>query len=1103
MADDGGGIVVKAGYLYRQSKASSMSSILGSPRWHRRFVQLRPTSISFRDARSRGIEKAHMLDAEGATVDENYVPLASNRQTPGGVVFVFALRTRTRTWVLQADSAPDRSAWAKCLRDVISSRPPFPETCPLATAPRSPLLSPAGLLGRRVSGSLEGLFDAASAQASALARLGGAPSPSPSSSASSAALSGDCQQRGFLNGDVVVHACRALVGGCGGARDSAGIEGLLVVGRYALHIAARDGARALSAVHYWEIAEVSLDVPRGALGVKCRSAASVEAVVPTPVSLASALYSAMSVLCPREQLPQLKTTGRVGITALVPASMPRRSPLPSLLYAAQCSLMRRSPSAAFVTLLRRLEESGCRTLDLTRCACVAPEDMVARVAWLARDTWFRAVVAQAWPRVVASGCSVVSALASVLRFNKTLVRVCVRSAGIDDRSACDIGEALSSNRDHAVALLDLSHNALRDRGAESLASALSKFEHGLVSLNLASCGIGPRGMCALLGALEAHPAATLHLHALTLSHNKLDEPGSLALESLLSRRAQLGAAPFRVLRLAHTRLSLQTVVSLPFSVHEGSELDVSGARVDDADAAVLEKAIARRPAVLSLSACSFSQRSTFWQLCGALSDPRDSARQLRLDVSDLYVEASPEAAAAGLACISRPITRLDLCGVPLASEQLLAVVWPMSRSLEELYIARPARRLVDGSEDVWAESLSSLVLRCPRLVTLRVSEGYGPAVIRSLASALADCGCAQLRELDLSGNALGDAIAAYLAAVLTAPLCSSLRALRAERNCLSCEGVQTLADALEHNSTLTDLSLSEQKPQEPFREAEQARVSLALQAIAMLLARNAAGAPLCADPWATQLPAEVTSDPEADATPAPPPLFPLSEPYPYIRQWGLPQRGEAMGAVHAHRATVVQMEAHSVTTDSPYCRIDSLPPTRCEVANPGVRPCGCGRDCDIKCPVPALAPGDHRVAVSNEGRVYSSDYKVLQAVVAPSVACITPAHGRTGSDVWVTGSGFGERPWCNYRDANRSCYDMYGAVPAESRNATGVLCRVPSLRHSARRKDELMLQVNADREELYREITVLRESNTTLSSAIDYASGTVYMPAYMPAYESA
>eukprot|EP00727_Mastigamoeba_balamuthi_P013012 m51a1_g8333 hypothetical protein (352) ;mRNA; r:168541-169919 len=38
---------------------------------------------------------------------------------------------------------------------------------------------------------------------------------------------------------------------------------------------------------------------------------------------------------------------------------------------------------------------------------------------------------------------------------------------------------------------------------------------------------------------------------------------------------------------------------------------------------------------------------------------------------------------------------------------------------------------------------------------------------------------------------------------------------------------------------------------------------------------------------------------------------------------------------------------------------------------------------------------------------------------------------------------------------------------------------------AARRKDELMLQVNADREELYREITVLRESNTTLSKEVE------------------
>eukprot|EP00727_Mastigamoeba_balamuthi_P013160 m51a1_g8467 putative protein kinase (1085) ;mRNA; r:448251-461433 len=183
-------------------------------------------------------------------------------------------------------------------------------------------------------------------------------------------------------------------------------------------------------------------------------------------------------------------------------------------------------------------------------------------------------------------------------------------------------------------------------------------------------------------------------------------------------------------------------------------------------------------------------------------------------------------------------------------------------------------------------------------------------------------------------------------------------------------------------------------------------------------------------------------------------LLPLQYPYPY--HWAAPEVGEVMGTVRANHATFIGIEAVGVTVEHPWCRVDDLPPTRCDIVDGAAKPCKCKWACDIRCPVPPLAPGDHRVTLSNAGSVFCNVPKTLRAATAPTVTGITPTHGRTGTNVWATGSGFSDQPWCSYRDANRSCYDMYGTTIADWHNSTGVSCRIPSFRHSAQCSDVLL-----------------------------------------------
>jgi Ran GTPase-activating protein (RanGAP) involved in mRNA processing and transport len=159
-----------------------------------------------------------------------------------------------------------------------------------------------------------------------------------------------------------------------------------------------------------------------------------------------------------------------------------------------------------------------------------------------------------------------------------------------------IGEGLARNNKSRVLRLELSDNAIDDKGFQSLATALQGLTHGVVHIDVAHNAGGKVGTAALARSLKlnAHNASTL-VH-LNLSQNPFDKEGSTALAAWLAL-----PNPLRVLLLSNTQLSIDIVAS---AILRGctslEQLDLSGNRVRKEDSGALAMLLQSTPALHSL-----------------------------------------------------------------------------------------------------------------------------------------------------------------------------------------------------------------------------------------------------------------------------------------------------------------------------------------------------------------------------------------------------------------------------------------------------------------------------------------------------------------------
>ncbi|KAJ8001839.1 hypothetical protein DPEC_G00173580 [Dallia pectoralis] len=367
---------------------------------------------------------------------------------------------------------------------------------------------------------------------------------------------------------------------------------------------------------------------------------------------------------------------------------------------------------------------------------------------------------------------------------------------LTEKSCKNVATVLTSKMSH-LRRLDMSFNTLKDSGVELLAAGLAKPHCRLERLNLSGCRMKQKGFAALGKALQSNPT---HLRELNLSGNEPGESGVFRLVDGL----KVVQCKLQTLKLSNCKLGLELCQALAeffkYNPQHLRELDVSMNNLGDGGFDVLMDWLEfTQIHKLELYCCQLTEKC--WeQMADCLVDVT-SLRELNLSNNNLKDK--------GVKTVDDPfrfpnslLEKLNLASCGLTNERCYWLANSLilnSTCLKQLDLSR--NHLNDNVELAFFRILQHGHFP---LETIRLSESKLTEQCNMLFVVVFN---SSLKELDLSGNQLGDAGVQTLCIVLTA------ETFQLERLFLACCGITaagctSLAEALMYSrSSITHLGL--------------------------------------------------------------------------------------------------------------------------------------------------------------------------------------------------------------------------------------------------------------------------------------------------------
>ncbi|XP_041960827.1 uncharacterized protein LOC121719377 isoform X3 [Alosa sapidissima] len=354
--------------------------------------------------------------------------------------------------------------------------------------------------------------------------------------------------------------------------------------------------------------------------------------------------------------------------------------------------------------------------------------------------------------------------------------------------------------------LDLSHNDLRDSGVQLLSKGLSSPHCKLQTLRLAECTLTEKSFVSVASVLQSSNS----LIELDLSHNDLRDSGvQLVSKGLTSPHCKL-----QTLRLAECKLSekscgiVATVLQSPNSL---IELDLSHNDVGDTGVQLVSKGLSSprcKLHTLRLAECTLSEKSC--RIVATVLQSPNSLIELDLSHNDLG-DSGVQLLFKGLSSHCKLQTlRFAGCILTDKSCEIMASVLQSPNSLIELDLSH--NDLGDLGVQLLFNGLSSpyCALQTLRFAGCKLTDQSCEIV----TSVLQSVNSAQLQQLDLSHNDLGDSGVQPLSKGLSSPYCN-LQTLRLRKCGFSDEGYVCLALTLMLNpSCVKKLDVNNNHPGE-------------------------------------------------------------------------------------------------------------------------------------------------------------------------------------------------------------------------------------------------------------------------------------------------
>ncbi|KNC53765.1 uncharacterized protein AMSG_12265 [Thecamonas trahens ATCC 50062] len=366
------------------------------------------------------------------------------------------------------------------------------------------------------------------------------------------------------------------------------------------------------------------------------------------------------------------------------------------------------------------------------------------------------------------------------------------------------GRALRDNPVCALTAIDLSFNAIKDKGIAALAPGLATLQ--LRELNLAYCQFGAKGMSALGKALAAAPHVATSLAQLDLSGNKLGSSGTSALANWLVDAPITTLASLNVAETALKVKKFSPILS-PEATPGLVKLNLSNNTFVDRDVVHLSNALMSSAVVeLDLSAAKVSIESLAG-IVGCLVTDRTRTRSV-LDLSSIPLKPAGAIRLASSISVGLNLRSLCLDDAQLGSEGTIAVLEALIQSpmIEALSLSRNVRAKDKALPDVVNALVRLVSLPNSPLVSLEIlgnsKYAFGSSLVEFFDALASN---AALKELNVEGNGFRDEGAEALGAALASN--ASLETIFIDNNAMSLAGLDAFANGVASNSSIINLPI--------------------------------------------------------------------------------------------------------------------------------------------------------------------------------------------------------------------------------------------------------------------------------------------------------
>jgi len=511
---------------------------------------------------------------------------------------------------------------------------------------------------------------------------------------------------------------------------------------------------------------------------------------------------------PDDQIPQYD----VPLERLLPMEPLEPTPGEGIIeiYRSFCNYYNTPPSDTFIQFVQnQCVGTTSKEIILDQCSGIELDSeyafsLMPVMAALKNNSYFTSVLLRRVPRTDA-----VQIFAEPMKSNKTLEKIVFTDIEATE-GFVELGEALKSNPNNALAHLDFSHNPMKDKGIIGLSGGFEKKTRGLKIINFSHCQIGVKGMATFMKTLSYNLPISCSLIELNLSHNDLQGNASHALATWISSMngPEGKKGNLQKLFLANTNIDIFVVLqAIRNSVLDTLEvLDIADNKLEKIASQALVFVLENTSCLKSLvlSSCKITPEITFVLLSSASNNPKMKDLEIDLSNNDLGNDGGASIAKVLPTCTN--IHTLKLQSNNFQKEAMVGILKALgeNKTLKGIDLSFNLKSSNKNGEVF--KAMFELLSRKTGLETLVFAGNEKTYLGKDLATVFpAFRSNVTLTALDISGNRMGDKAAIELCDALRVN--GALSHLVWDENYVNLSGYQALASALKTNKRLSKMPL--------------------------------------------------------------------------------------------------------------------------------------------------------------------------------------------------------------------------------------------------------------------------------------------------------